>query len=289
MLTIVNGEWEIMNYDKRVREKGETTLEQVQLVLLEMLKVVDAICRKHKIQYWLDAGNLLGAVRHNGFIPWDDDIDISMPRESYNRFIEVVSQELPEGLFFQSHHTDVVKKSKWLKIRDNYSTLIQNSERGKDIKFHQGIFLDIFPYDLLEKDFHSAKIFMNRKYQKSRNPLARRMRWLLNQCATVPVKLIGVERLKRYILKRYSGPNPCLLSTGIEVSNFYFMFNYDTVFPLGELDFNGLRVMVPNNVDQYLTDMFGDYMKIPDEKNRKGHAYKILPFTKCNHPAAQQY
>jgi len=278
----------MIKYDKSVREKGDTKIAQLQLVLMEMLKAIDAICRKHDIKYWLDAGNLLGHVRHGGFIPWDDDVDLGMSREDYLKFIEVAPKELPRDLFFQYLKSDS-KNSKWIRIRDNYSTVVMDYEIGQEPKYHQGIFIDIFPFDILEKDFFNAKIFLNRKYQRSKNPILKKLRWFFNQGATIPVKLIGVHRLKRNILKKYTGPNPKLVSIGIEIPNFYYSYKYSTVFPLKDIDYLGLKVLAPNNIETYLTDMYGDYMTIPEEKDRKIHAHKILPFKKCNHPAALDY
>ncbi|MBR8535530.1 LicD family protein [Carboxylicivirga sediminis] len=277
-----------MIYNKEAREEGNNDIEKLHKVLLEMLKVIDNICRKHKLCYWLDAGNLLGHVRHNGFIPWDDDIDLAMPREDYEKFLQVAPNELPKDLFFQYKNVDA-KKSKWVKIRDNYSTVVMDYELGKSPNYHQGIFLDIFPYDLLEDDFRDIKIIINRRFKKARNPLLRKSRWLLNQTFTLPVKAIGMERLKKYFLNRYCGPNPKIVSMGIEIPNFYHTFDYSTVFPLKEIDFLGIKVYAPNDIDKYLTDMYGNYMKIPDKNNRVIHAKKIMPYTKCNHPSSIEY
>ena len=76
-----------------------TMLRKAQLRMLDILIAVDKICRKHNIPYWLDYGTLLGAVRHGGFIPWDDDLDISMMKEDYDRFLTIASKELPEQFF----------------------------------------------------------------------------------------------------------------------------------------------------------------------------------------------
>ncbi|MEO3238618.1 LicD family protein, partial [Parabacteroides distasonis] len=89
-----------------IRETGETPLRQAQLVMLRMLKIIDYICRKHDLRYWLCSGTLLGAVRHQGFIPWDDDLDICMLREDYNRFIQIAPLEFPTDIFLQTQETD---------------------------------------------------------------------------------------------------------------------------------------------------------------------------------------
>ena len=78
------------------------TLRKAQLIMLDMLIEFDAICKKHQLQYWLDSGTLLGAVRHQGFIPWDDDIDICMERNDYQKFIQICSQELSKEYFLQT-------------------------------------------------------------------------------------------------------------------------------------------------------------------------------------------
>ena len=88
------------------RQEGETVLRQAQLVMLRMLKIIDYICRKHDISYWMCSGTLLGAVRHKGFIPWDDDLDICMIREDYERFVKIAVNEFPEDMMLQTRETD---------------------------------------------------------------------------------------------------------------------------------------------------------------------------------------
>ncbi len=275
-----------MHYNKTIRKEADTPVRQAQLVMLEMLKVTDHICRKHSISYWLDAGTLLGAVRHKGFIPWDDDLDIGMPREDYNRFLEIAPKELPPDLFFQTRETD---KSiwKWIKIRDNYSTFIQKTEKNKKIKYHQGIFIDIFPFDLVDSSSYNAKLFLNRRFQLSvkTKPYA----WFLNPLSTVIVKLIGYKRMKDIIIRHYSKNKPKHVTLGIDAMVSFHFFDYDTVFPVSEIKFEGHKFMAPANPDKYLTDMFGDYMTLPEKSERKTHAYKIFPFKKSNHKAAIQY
>ena len=88
----------------------ENNVRDLQLICLDMLKEVDRVCRKHNILYWLEGGTMLGAVRHRGFIPWDDDLDIAMFREDYDRFCEIAPQELKSGYFLQTHKIKQVPK-----------------------------------------------------------------------------------------------------------------------------------------------------------------------------------
>src|ERR671920_2056782 len=88
-----------------VREKGENRLKQCHLVMIRMLKILDYLCTKHDIQYFLTGGSLLGAIRFKGIIPWDDDMDIGMTRENYEKFVQLAVPELPKDIFFQNDET----------------------------------------------------------------------------------------------------------------------------------------------------------------------------------------
>src|SRR6478672_4842148 len=133
-----------------VRESNVTRLRQSQLVMLRMLKILDYLCQKHEIQYFLVGGSLLGAVRHNGFIPWDDDLDVGMTRDNFEKFKQLAVPELPGDIFFQTPETDPEYPSGRIieaKLRDKYSTLPISDVNRKLHKWHQGIMLDINVYD----------------------------------------------------------------------------------------------------------------------------------------------
>src|SRR5688500_4592922 len=123
-------------------------LRQAQLKMLEMLKFVASICDKYHLEYWLEGGTLLGAIRHQGFIPWDDDLDISMPRDSYIQFLNYAGKELPASMWLQTPKTDTgyYNVSVPLKIRDRNSYYLAQRERG-DEPYQQGVYIDIFVYD----------------------------------------------------------------------------------------------------------------------------------------------
>ena len=111
--------------------------------MLEILVEIHRICVENNITYWLEAGTLLGAIRHKGFIPWDDDCDISMPRKDYERFLQIAQEKLPETMFLQTKETDKEYPLPWAKIRKNGTLLIETGETGEE-KYHHGIFVDIF-------------------------------------------------------------------------------------------------------------------------------------------------
>lgn len=134
------------------RKKGKTWQEQLKCVLVRLLKIFDYICKKHDIDYWLDYGTLLGAIRQKGFIPWDNDIDIGMLRADYELFLEKGVKELPRDIFFQNGDTDpgMASFSRLVeaRLRDRYSNYLDTRKvMGNSINWHNGIQLDFFVYD----------------------------------------------------------------------------------------------------------------------------------------------
>lgn len=120
-------------------------LRQLQLTQLEMLKLFDKICQEHGIAYSLYAGTLLGAVRHKGFIPWDDDLDVCMSRKNYDRFLKVWEETKHDGYLLQNKENSPAFSQSFSKIRKEHSTFLQSEKEAGC--YHTGIFIDIFPLD----------------------------------------------------------------------------------------------------------------------------------------------
>ena len=125
--------------------------EALRSVQIDILDTVVDICEQHGLRYWLDGGTLLGAVRHQGFIPWDDDVDIGLMREDYEKLIELLPQELPPDMVLQTRKTDDTYKLAYAKVRDRYS-------RIEDRYKYNGIFIDIFPFDPIPNSSFLQKV-----------------------------------------------------------------------------------------------------------------------------------
>lgn len=129
---------------------NEEMLKIGQEEMLNILHEIDRICRKHEVKYWLEFGTLLGAVRHQGFIPWDDDCDIGMMRSDFKKLRELIPSELSRDFFFQTNETDPKYWRKMAKIRSNKIKMIEYDEMENE-GYHQGVYVDIFVYDFYPK------------------------------------------------------------------------------------------------------------------------------------------
>ena len=246
-----------------------TTLRKMQLRILDILIEIDKVCRKNDIHYWIDFGTLLGAVRHNGFIPWDDDIDITMMQNDFKKFISIAPKELPPHLFLQTSETDPSYKGVLCKVRDNNSFFItQHEDFTKD--YHKGLYIDIF-----EAEKYPS---VNSKLQKALMSWYKKIYFfhsvkqdvtLKNHLATIffPVIKTGLDAIwfmfnlkpkDKIGYKKHFNP----------YGNSY---NPDFIFPLSEISFEGFSFMAPNNPDAYLTSIYKDYMQIPPKEKRITH------------------
>lgn len=129
------------------RETGETKLRQCQLVMLRMLRILDHICAKHQINYWMTAGTLIGAIRHRGFVPWDCDIDVGMTVDDVKR-LKTLRKDFPEDMFFQDSDTDpkYPKGVMISKLRDRYSNYVTMQENNPKMSWQNGLQIDLIMY-----------------------------------------------------------------------------------------------------------------------------------------------
>lgn len=272
------------------RREGKTVLRQAQLVMVRMLKIIDYICRKHNISYWLCSGTLLGAVRHKGFIPWDDDIDISMMREDYERFIKIAVKEFPEDMMLQTRETDPHYHYLPLpcKVRDRKSFIL--SPGYEDEACEKGLFVDIFPTDR----YHKEKLpHLFEKTAKSYNMfICKCLDAIYFKDQSVDKKILAffhpvfhqlVVRYLRFANKRIDKNrelgNDCYIGPGFDTLWKRYI-EYKDIFPLTEIEFEGSKFLAPHHPEVYLTVLYGpNYMTPPPENKRLAsqHAYQMKP------------
>ncbi len=262
---------------------SDVSLRDIQLAILDILKTIHEVCIKHNIQYFLIGGTLLGAVRHKGFIPWDDDIDIGMTRENYNKFLKIAPNELPNNLFLQTYYSEPNTPFDFAKVRKNETLFVENYCKNLDI--HHGIYVDIFPYDnipddlnLRKKQYLKVQLWSNLFIAKSLTGSS------VPQSSFVGKIKILIRSLFHYLLKPVSKD---FLFTNLD--NAYQMYNVEKCemksmvkFPsfmisnedlnnLVQIEFEGSQFFCPRNPEEQLKKQYGDFMKYPPVEERVGH------------------
>lgn len=261
-------------------------MNEIQQIELELLKIFVAFCEKHNLKYFLVGGTALGAVRHGGFIPWDDDIDVGMPREDYDRFLELADEDLTnDSTFLQTYKSDPNFIYNFAKLRKNGTTYVEYLFRYTNI--HHGVWIDIFPIDGLSKDekpnmrkmrnkiyrtwFHTLSAFGRcgtRKISKKHffKDLFANMWWYLE------IFIFDLFKVQQKINDKIMKKIPYKDAT--YVANIQGAWFEKEIIPkayFGEgvmTTFEDLEVRIPAMSDEFLTHMYGDYMKLPEEEKR---------------------
>lgn len=225
-----------------------------------LLKKFDAFCRNNDIEYFLIYGTMLGAIRHQGFIPWDDDVDLAMDSENFAK-LKKLSKEgrLPEGLMFQD--TFYTKGCRVPKIRDVNSDVV-------DVNGANGIFLDIFPFQKYSSKQASIFKFFFRalKFRDRRKGLKNKLYRSLFTLYSLPGYLCFV--FVRYIFSNIGETAKGKWMGHTPLTNPEFFIEKEDVYPLRSVKFEDGEFFVPHNYDKILTLMYGDYMTPVDMNNR---------------------
>lgn len=246
----------------RIYNPEGSQLRKDQKEMVKVLVDFAEICDKHNIRWWLCSGTLLGAARHKGFIPWDDDLDVSMLEEDYRKLEKVLAGMEDENYFFQTVKTDPEYINVFGKFRKKKKSVESTDYRARFFKY-QGVALDVF---YIEKatcfSAHLAKFFylnMQHPTQYIRNRWLRRLAIKLVETINF-VMLIPLARLMGF--NNPKGEYRVCLGSGFYKSRFFVK----DIFPLSKMEFEGVEFPVPGNTDSYLTNIYGDWRKLPSEE-----------------------
>lgn len=266
---------------------NDEELKKLQGICLELVCEIDRVCRKNNIEYTLEGGSLIGAVREHGFIPWDDDMDIMMTRKEYEKFYEACKTDLnTDKYFLQEHRTDPYYPWGYSKLRMNGTSLVQIGQ--EDRRFRDGIFADIFIYDnvpdgFISRRLHFVACFFIRKCQYAvfgkknannawlrawytiidRIPKDRVFTWLDDLEKKTNQKTTKLMRHYTYPYVR----KECLFGLPTRCFDEYT-----------DAEFEGRKVRIVKDYDTVLTMMYGDYMTPPPPEKRQQYPIGSIKF-----------
>ena len=268
--------------------KRELTLTEIQAREYELLKQFDAYCKRHGLTYCLCGGTLLGAVRHKGFIPWDDDIDLMMPREDYERLRDLSRGETVSDCLRVRYPGDAGYPYGFMKAVDTRTVVYERNITRDEQR--TGLALDIFPLDRMYVSPWKNRLLLTRvkfwiqvgkvgagMVRAEKDSLKKRLRNLvmlllrpIAACVSYEKAMARVDRiasgrrtLAPYILGNLGWPN-----------QWKDMFPKEVFDSYVDLDFGADKFPCPTGYDAYLTQLYGDYMRIPKEGERAAHSFR---------------
>lgn len=260
---------------------SQQSVRMVQDKILETMKFIDKLCRENGIVYYIMGGTALGAVRHSGFIPWDDDLDIFMTPGQYQKFKSVFENTKNEQFVLQEWRTDS-KYLEYVKVRMNGTTFIEESFKDRK-DMHHGIYVDIMIlHKVPENKFIQKMVYYETKFvtlyglsQRNWKPKSKSQKVVLNSMKFMPCKLmarIAYSHIYRYD-DRKDNYKYCYWITPAKFRNGLF----DKTFFEKPVDirFENIELLGSEKIKEYLEYRYGDYMKLPSEEQRKAavHAY----------------
>lgn len=262
----------------------DTSLKALQSRLTELLHRVHLICEENNIRYTMMGGTLIGAIRHQGFIPWDDDIDIGMPYEDYKKFIDVVTSRKYEGLAFGIPGKTEDYFQTFVKVFDTTTTLKENNRTKSKPK---GIFIDVFPLTFVGDT--KCEIFCNvRKFRFWRDVLTRKdyrlckgwfilVEWIYVLLGKILSADLSLKRI--HALYEKMAAKKTLMMADLDGNNKgivpAYLFDDFSLYSFGSYQFYGIK-----RAEDYLNRVFGDYMTLPPVEKRKPHHIEYLDLGK---------
>lgn len=258
-------------------------LKKMQEIELDILEEVHDLCQKSGITYYLGYGTMLGAVRHGGFIPWDDDIDILMPRDDYEQFLKVAEKKLPEGYVIKHPGNTKPYLYDFAKVEDSRTKIIETTYSYMNID--AGIYIDIFPLDGAPNNVFQRKIHMRHiefwqqllamyysDSSKKRNFLKRSIIYIVKN-------IFDQDTLNRRITKnmrKYSFSKSSYV--GYHEGKINELTHKKYVGDPIKIKFENKEFYGVEKPHEYLTEIYGDYMKLPEEKERVAHIHSLVQY-----------
>lgn len=267
------------------------SLQLLHKLELKIALEIKRVCEKHGINYFLTAGSLLGAVRHHGFIPWDDDLDIGMPRADYEKFVSIFNEETnPEIFFMENWNTEKEFGLTFTKIKLQNTKFVEYSI--SETQTHKGIFVDVFPYDAIPNDedsikrlakkvFLLGKIFKFRQGYLPTNPDDKKQLFICKIVGGIS-QILPLTKIQEWLYKtetQYNGTNNRWVAFVSSAYNLRDYFEKECLDEFIPVEFEGETFAIPSLYDIVLKRIYGDYMQLPPvEKRVFRHNSVLLDF-----------
>lgn len=285
-----------MKVKKNKMEKyNENVLKKLQGVELEMLHDFVRICDKHHLEYFGIGGTAIGALRHQGFIPWDDDIDLAFLRDDYEKFCEIVERDYSDKYYILRYETN--KSYPLFTARMCKKNTVFQEHAMKNVECPFGIFLDLYAYDNVPDDSKAMKKQAYKAWFYSKllilcsvkkpnlvqfNGAMKKIVLFMCKIAYYAVKIMRLSTDKIYyngkkVCVKYNDQETKMLAYLTEAKVYGSMIKRCDLFPLIELPFEDLKLKFPNNMHDMMTAYYGDYMQMPPVEKRYNHCpYKLV-------------
>ena len=269
------------------KEYNPEVLEKLHKVQLEILNEFVRICKKNKLVYFMVGGTFLGAVRHRGFIPWDDDIDVGMPRCDFEKFIECAKKELDSKYFLDCFSTNENYYLPFAKLKKNGTVF--DEELIHHLNNHKGIFIDIFPFDNVPKDNLNLKIravlaFSITDAMAYKNKI-KKLKKALHPVITLCLSMMGKKQLmrlqKRIVTYCHDDKSKYLCDIGAGYGYRKELLLREDVLPVRKMKFEKMEYSVPRT-DEHLKKLYGNYLELPPKEKRKTHSPLTIEFGEKN-------
>ncbi len=268
---------------------GNQGIADVQAKILETMKYIDRLCRANGITYYIMGGTALGAVRHGGFIPWDDDLDIFMTPQEYEKFKAVFEKEESSEFVLQEWRT-TEKYLEYAKVRMNGTTFIEENFKSRQ-DLHQGIYVDIMILHKVPKSrFVQKLVFYESKFvtlyglsQRNWKPKTKGQALVLKSLKLLPCKLMANLAYRR-IYKYDARTEDFLYCYWITPAGFKNgLFEADMFSEPVDIAFEDTKLLGAKKIKEYLEYRYGDYMKLPSEEARKAAVHAMIYDTEKNY------
>jgi len=262
-------------------------LQKLHNVELEIMDEFVKICTKHNLQYFLIGGSLIGAVRHQGFIPWDDDLDVAMPRSDYEKFLNIVDKELGEEYFIDNFYSNKKYYLNFTKLRKKNTLFVQDFQINYDGP--KEIWIDILPLDDLKKEKSFIGDTTIRFIKLLRSISHYRMGFFLGNNKIAIKKIIGfcfklfnagtIMKFANYLMKfNYSTNTKYFVNIASQYNFRKQTIEKERYFPAVKLKFEGREYYAPRDYDYVLKRIYGNYMELPPKEKQITHNPVILSF-----------